>query len=409
MNKKAAFLQRCYRGMRGRVKTTEYRGRLENGVVKMDRVIELHKENKLWESIFDKDGDGEEDEMPPEDELLDAALSLLCVHQDYENARLYVRDALRFYPESPRALIIYAILLHIVWDAYGFLKVPRPDVLDEALEIVEKAWELDPERTSFKEFEVEYFENARRIRPYDPRRLTNQAVMLHVVYRSFDSSKEKLPQLKMLWESNRRAENLFARAIVLDESCKFPQIRSITKVFRTLYRTKREVCIDKPKSFPIGKKGGKVMFNLTIYKALDKSSSELDRREKLICHAAEKPIKFKGGAAPVEITQLPSTSTSTKTDKIFKNAVNSTALASVLSKSAIQLEKAFDVSSKRKVKKAENEKQVSERSERALRKTRNIYEPPLNHQPTQFVFRTFFARCSKPRLRSKFTRLTCGS
>ena len=190
MNKKAGFLQRCYRGSRGRVKTTLYRQRLDEGAKKMKMIIDQHRENTLWESIFDKDGDGEEDDMPPENELLDAALTLLCVQQDYENARLYIRDALRFYPESPRALIIYSILLHIVWDAYGFLKVPRSDILDEALEITEKAWELDPNRECFREIEVEFFENARRMRPFEARRLCNQAVMLHVVYGSFDTSKE---------------------------------------------------------------------------------------------------------------------------------------------------------------------------------------------------------------------------
>jgi len=104
---------------------------------------------------------------------------------------------------------------------YGFLKVPRPDILDEALEIVEKAWELDPTRESFRKFEVEYFENARKMRPYDPRRLCNQAVMLHVVYGSFDTSKESRENLKLVWESNRRADNLFKRSIDLDDSCKY--------------------------------------------------------------------------------------------------------------------------------------------------------------------------------------------
>ena len=150
---------------------------------------QLHEEGQLWASIFDKDGDGEEDDdaMPDELELLDAALCLMCVSGDLENARLYIRDALRYYPESPRALFCYAILLHLVWDCYGFLKVPRPDILDEGFEIVDKAWGLDPHRTSFHDLEVSYFQNARRMRPSDPRRLVNQAVMLHVVYGSFDS------------------------------------------------------------------------------------------------------------------------------------------------------------------------------------------------------------------------------
>jgi len=142
--KKALFLQAAWRGYRGRFKAWDFRNNLEQGQIKMKRIVQLHEEGKLWESIFDKDGDGEEDEAPPLDEMLDAALTLMCNSGDYENARLYVRDAIRFYPESTEALTAYAILLHLVWDCYGFLKVPRPDILEECLEIVMKVWELAP-------------------------------------------------------------------------------------------------------------------------------------------------------------------------------------------------------------------------------------------------------------------------
>ncbi|GMH88110.1 hypothetical protein TL16_g11061 [Triparma laevis f. inornata] len=290
-NKKAGFLQRCWRGYRGRYYCWSFRRSLEEGAVKMKRIVKLHEEDKLWASIFDKDGDGEEDDdaMPEELELLDAALCLLCVSGDLENARLYIRDALRYYPESPRALFCYAILLHLVWDCYGFLKVPRPDILDEGLEIVDKAWGLDPDRISFHDLEVAYFQNARRMRPSDPRRMVNQAVMLHVVYGSFDSKTLNKKQLGKYWEANRRAEGLCERAIELDYSCQHPQIRSVAKVFRSLYKSKRELCIMKPKGIPIGVNGAKVIFNISVYKCVDKQGTDIDRREKLVCTAYEKP------------------------------------------------------------------------------------------------------------------------
>ena len=64
-------------------------------------------------------------------------------------------------------------------------------------------------------------------------------------------------------------------------------------VFRSLYKVKRVELINKPKSFPIGEKGSKVMFNVTIYKCVDPESTETDRREKIICSAVEK--EWKGG------------------------------------------------------------------------------------------------------------------
>jgi len=370
MNKKAAFLQRCYRGSRGRVKTTLYRKRLSDGREKMERILKLHGNNELWENIFDKDGDGEEDESPPEDELLDAALTLLCVQQDYENARLYVRDALRFYPESPRALIIYATILHIVWDAYGFLKVPRPDILNEALEITQKVWELDPKRECFREYEVEYFQNARRMRPFDPRRLCNYAVMLHVAYGSFDTSKEERDLLPVIWSCNKRADNLFKRSIELDDSCKYPQVRSIAKAFRALYKAKRVVCTQKPKGFPIGEKGKKIMFNLTIYKCIDQDGTDLDRREKLVCHAVEKPLKktiVAGGSseavgegAKEEGKTEMNQETGQRKTLLLKSAVQKQVITHVLKKDALKVEQKFDIKEKRKVKKAENEKKQTQ-------------------------------------------------
>ena len=96
-NKKAAFLQRYWRGYRGRWWAWRHRKNLDNGAVKMKSIVALHESGKLWASIFDKDGDGEEDDdaMPEEDDLLEAALCLMCVSGDLENARLYIRDALR--------------------------------------------------------------------------------------------------------------------------------------------------------------------------------------------------------------------------------------------------------------------------------------------------------------------------
>ena len=289
-NKKATLLQRCWRGCKGREYSTRYRGKIDEGEKKMKMISRLHSEGKLWASIFDKDGDGEEDDdaMPEESELVEAALCLMCNAGDMENARLYIRDALRYYPESPRALFTYAILLHLVWDCYGFLRVPRPDILDEGLEIVAKAWELDPERTCYADLEVAYFQSSRRSRPSDPRKLCNQAVMLHIVYGSFNSQGLSRQRLKTFWDSNRRAEGLFKRSIDLDYSCQHPQIRSSAKVFRSLYKSPRELCVSKVKGFPIGSGGGKVIFNIDVYKCVDKDGTDLDRREKFVCAARER-------------------------------------------------------------------------------------------------------------------------
>lgn len=78
------------------------------------------------------------------------------------------------------------------------------------------------------------------------------------------------------------------RAIDMDYSCQHPQIRSIAKVFRSLYKSKRELCIMKPKGFPIGENGAKVIFNISVYKCVDKDGSDVDRREKLVCTAYER-------------------------------------------------------------------------------------------------------------------------
>jgi len=72
-----------------------------------------------------------------------------------------------------------------------------------------KAWELDPERTSYTDLEVAYFQNARRMRPTDARKLCNQAVMLHVVYGSFNPKELSRKMIHTYQDSNRRAENLF--------------------------------------------------------------------------------------------------------------------------------------------------------------------------------------------------------
>ncbi|GMH61280.1 hypothetical protein TrRE_jg176, partial [Triparma retinervis] len=301
-NRKAAFLQRCWRGYRGRWWAWRHRKNLDEGALKMRSVVSLHESGELWASIFDKDGDGEEDDdaMPDEDDLLEAALCLMCVSGDLENARLYIRDALRFYPESPKALLSYAILLHLVWDCYGFLKVPRPDILDEALEIVLKAWELDPERTSYTDLEVAYFQNARRMRPNDPKKLCNQAVMLHVVYGSFDPKELTKKRLQTYWDSNRRAENLFTRAIDLDYSCQHPQIRSIAKVYRSLYKSPRVLASTRAKAYPIGEGGKKVLFDIQVFKCVDRDGPEIDQRMKLVCAAQERPEKKKNGIASEE-------------------------------------------------------------------------------------------------------------
>ena len=139
------------------------------------------------------------------------------------------------------------------------------------------------------------------MRPSDPRRMVNQAVMLHVVYGSFDSKTLNKKQLGKYWEANRRAEGLCERAIELDYSCQHPQIRSVAKVrscadnawlfiltrrfaprlaqvFRSLYKSKRELCIMKPKGFPIGVNGAKVIFNISVYKCVDKQGTDIDRR-----------------------------------------------------------------------------------------------------------------------------------
>lgn len=62
-------MQRCYRGYRGRYYAWNFRKSLEEGAVKMKRIIKLHERGDLWASIFDKDGDGEEDDDAMPDEV----------------------------------------------------------------------------------------------------------------------------------------------------------------------------------------------------------------------------------------------------------------------------------------------------------------------------------------------------
>jgi hypothetical protein len=362
--KKAAFLQRAWRGYRGRYKAWRFRKYLDDGAKRMNEVVRLHERGKLWESIFDKDGDGEEDEKPPLDEMLDAALTLMCNSGDYANAQLYVRDAVRFYPEAVEALTAYAILLHMVWDSYGFLKVPRPDILEEGIEIVMKCHELDPSRTAFNKYEVMYFQNSRRMRPFDPRRLANQGICLHVVYGTFDSKTLDKKTLATYWETNRRAENLFQRAIDMDSGCNHPAIRSMAKVFRSLYKTKRELLLTKPKSFPIGERGSKVMFNVSIYKCADPESTEIDRREKIVCTAVER--EWKGGVlsgvkAAEEKFEEERKAAAEKTpegtrrmSKVLQKATNKAIISKNLK--VVTLENAFSIKNTRKVAAASSSK-----------------------------------------------------
>jgi len=144
------------------------------------------------------------------------------------------------------------------------------------------------QRDHFHKYEVMFFQNSRRMKPLDSRRLASQAVCLNVCYGSFDPSSMKRKQLALYWESNRRAEGLFRRAIEMDSGCNHPSVRSCAKVFRALYKVKRELLLTKPKSFPIGPKGSKVPFIISIFKCSDPDSTELDRREKILCYAVEK-------------------------------------------------------------------------------------------------------------------------
>jgi len=60
-----------------------------------------------------------------------------------------------------------------------------------------KCWELDPTRSAFHRYEVMFFQNARRMRPFDPRRLANQAVCLNVCFGAFETKELGKQQLQV--------------------------------------------------------------------------------------------------------------------------------------------------------------------------------------------------------------------
>jgi len=119
------------------------------------------------------------------------------------------------------------------------------------------------------------------------------------------------------------------------------------------------------------------MFNLTIYKCVDPHGSELDRREKIICHAVEKEMKktivikkeLEDGSIVEEKKEetvapppgvVSTASAPRNKTAMFKNAAKGMQLTNVLKKDAMQLEKKFEVKENRKVKKAENDKKQTQ-------------------------------------------------
>ena len=62
-------------------------------------------------------------------------------------------------------------------------------------------------------------------------------------------------------------------------------------MYRSIYKSPRVLAATKTKAYPIGEGGKKVLFNIEVFKCVDRDGPEVDQRMKLVCTARERPMK----------------------------------------------------------------------------------------------------------------------